>query len=261
MIALKNTTVKYGKRVIRTALQNVSMKSDGDKTVIIGPNGSGKTTLLKVMLGLVTPESGTVELNGSDVWSLRKEFSISTNLPEVYRLLSCTVSEIIQIYSDLKKAKTDGAYRLIEFFNLENALGNRLHELSTGELKLIGNILSVSFNPSTVLLDEPFESIDFSRRMKFLDFLINLNCEIVLNTHEIELLKHLQGWALYFMIEGKLYGRFEASSLHELYLNKGRLNNALSIIETSFGDFSITKDTGNIPLESAGSFDSLFRGA
>ncbi len=109
-----------------------------------------------------------------------------------------------------------------------------------------------------VLLDEPFDNIDQGNRIGLLDILNNFKGGVLLNTHELDILNRLGGWSLYFMIEGKLIGKFYANQLKNLFLNKGELFGSLAVIDTSFGRFSITENSGQVSMANLRSLDSMF---
>ncbi|MGC8505443.1 MAG: ATP-binding cassette domain-containing protein [Thermoplasmata archaeon] len=258
MIELKDVTVRYDRRYSRHALEHINMTVKKEKIVVIGPNGSGKTTLLKVLLGLVQIESGKAYVNGMDIRTIKGETGVSTNMVEVYRIMGATVKDLINIYSDLKGSDPAGPRDMVYEFGLEDILDKKIHQISSGEQKMIGNIMSLSFNPSLILMDEPFDNVDQGRRLKLLDAVEKTDTEMIINTHEFDMLNRLQGWGLYFIIEGKLFGKFQVSQLKNLYINRGELSESLAVMDTSFGKFSITENSGSVPIVSARNLNAIF---
>ncbi len=258
MVELSSVSVRYDGRNGNYALENVNLKVHNEKVVVIGPNGSGKTTLLKVLLGLVQADSGLASINGMDVRTIRGEIAVSTNLAEVYRLMGNTVRDIIRLYSDLKGSDSGEAEELVYRLGLEETLGKKIHQLSSGEQKMVGNIMSLSFSPSIILMDEPFDNVDQGRRLKLLDIIKKSSADIIINTHEFDLLNRLEDWTLYFIIEGKIFGKFFVSQLKNLYLNRGEVPGCVSVMDTSFGKFSITENSGAVPIAAARNLNSIF---
>ncbi len=86
----------------------------------------------------------------------------------------------------------------------------------------------------------------------------NIQSEIIINTHEFDLLNRLEGWALYFIIEGKLFGKFQVSQLKNLYINRGEVAGNICVLDTSFGKFSITENSGAVPIASDRNFNAVF---
>jgi ABC-type multidrug transport system ATPase subunit len=172
--------------------------------------------------------------------------------------MGSSVLDAVRMYAELKGSGPDEALDLISKFGLEETLRRKIFQLSSGQQKMIGNILALSFSPSIVLLDEPFENVDQGRRIKLLNIIETIDAEIILNTHELDILKRFKKWGLYFIVEGKLLGRFDASNADRLFLNRGDIHGNLAVLETSFGKYSITKDSGQVPLSSARDLASVF---
>lgn len=146
----------------------------------------------------------------------------------------------------------------MEGFNLGETFGSPLFALSSGQQKMVCNILALSFSPKIVLLDEPFDNIDQTGRLKLLQLITSMNAEIILNTHEFDLLNRLQDWEMYFIIEGKLFGKFKCAQLRNLYINRDEVPGSIAVMDTSFGKFSITENSGSVPIASARNLNSLF---
>lgn len=168
------------------------------------------------------------------------------------------MNDIVKVYADLRGGNPVDAFKVMEDFNLGETFRSPLFALSSGQQKMVCNILALSFSPKIVLLDELFDNIDQSGRLKLLQLITTANAEIVLNTHEFDLLNRLQDWGMYFIIEGKLFGKFKCAQLRSLYINKGEAPGNIAVMETSFGKFSITEGTGTTPISSARNLNSLF---
>ncbi|MEM0157522.1 MAG: ATP-binding cassette domain-containing protein [Thermoplasmataceae archaeon] len=258
MVEIVNATVRYNKMSKKAALDAVNFTSGGEKAVIIGPNGSGKTTILRLLLGLAISETGTVKVFGQSVNRIKNETRVSTNLSDVYRIMRCTVLDTFKIYAKMKGGNMEEPIDMIRKFGLQGILGNKLYELSTGQQKMVCNILAFSFSPSIILLDEPFDNVDQGSRIKLLEIIGNYKGDIILNTHEFDFLNRLKGWSMYFMIEGKIFGKFNSDQLRDLYLNKGEIAGNLGVIETSFGKFCITENYGSVPISTSRNLNSMF---
>ena len=239
------------------ALRNVHLELGNEKMVVVGANGSGKTTLLKSILGLVAPSAGRVSVFGQDVRSIRGVSGVTTNLPEVYRLISLPVRDLIALYARIKGGRVSELLDRLDEFELTEVLSQRIFQLSTGQQKMLVNLFAVSFGPKLVLLDEPFDNVDFTRRRRFVRLLQELPAGVLLNTHELELLAAFDGWRLALMFEGGLFGPFRVGVLDRLYLSKGAVAGSLTVMQTSLGPFSLTLDRGDRPIKSATSLSSL----
>jgi ABC-type multidrug transport system ATPase subunit len=258
MLQVQDLTVTYNKRSEGPVLREVNFSlSANEKVVIVGPNGSGKSTLFRAILGLTQFSQGSVQVFGTDVSKYTQDIRVSTNLAEVFRLAYVKVRDLVNMFAELKGGSPGEAFRLFHDFELDSILDKKMHQLSTGQSKMFGNILAVCFSPKLVLLDEPFDNVDESRRRRFIEILKTLNAEIVIITHEFNLLKRLEVWSLYFMLEGKLWGKFSASDLERLFITKGEAKDALAVMETSLGTLSVTLDHGDIPVGTARNLNAL----
>ncbi len=216
MLQIENLTVSYEKHSGDPVLKGVNLTVSNEKAVIVGPNGSGKSTLFKAVLGLTPIREGSVKVFGTEARNKKNDTRVSTNLAEVYRLAYVRLRDLVKIYAELKAGDPDQSFKMFRDFELESILRKRMHELSTGQAKMFGNIIAVSFSPKLVLLDEPFDNVDENRRRRFIEVLRNLDSETIIITHEFNLLQRLADWGLYFMLEGKLWGKFLASQLDRL---------------------------------------------
>lgn len=238
-------------------MRNVNLSLGTERVVVVGPNGSGKTTLLRAILGLAPITSGTARVFGQDVSTVRGELRVSTNLAEVYRLISLPVRDLLPIFARLKGGDPAALARRVHEFELEGTLDRKIYELSTGQQKLLGVLLALSAGPGLLLLDEPFDNVDFSRRRRLAALLQEQSGAALLSTHELELLRLFDGWHLAFMFEGRLVGPFETANVDRLFLSRGRVPDALAILETSAGVFSVTLDRGDLPVKNATSLTAL----
>jgi ABC-type multidrug transport system ATPase subunit len=251
MIEANNAYIGY-KNV--EVLRNINIKID-ESSVLVGPNGSGKTTFLNSILGFSKVIRGKLSVFGKDVSKLRNFIGISTNLVEVYKILSVKIRDLIKIYAELYGGEVSDALNLLNMFNF-NSFDKKIYEISLGQQKILANVLALAFNPKLALLDEPFENLDQSRRLKMIKLLKEMrNCKVVLTTHEINLVKKLKEWKLYLVFNGSIYGPF--STTDELYVSRGKISDALVLIQTNNGYLSVTRDNGELPLSSIGDIENL----
>jgi putative ABC transport system ATP-binding protein len=166
------------------AVKDVSFECGaGDFIAIVGPSGSGKTTLLAMIGGLLTPTSGTIEVNGRDVARLsigeQAKFR-RTSVGYVFQannlLPFLTAREnlmLIQSLSrqDRREAETR-ADRLLAELGLEGRAGALGTQLSGGERQRVAIARALMNDPSLVLVDEPTASLDSSRGRQVVTSLI-----------------------------------------------------------------------------------------
>lgn len=146
------------------ALAGVSATVPMGKVVgLLGHNGAGKSTLIKLILGLIEPTSGHVEVLGQSPWgrdavSLRRRIGY---LPESVAFYgNLTGSEVISYLADLKRASRQQASKLLARVGLEYAKDRRVSTYSKGMRQRLGLAQALLASPELVVLDEPTGGLD-----------------------------------------------------------------------------------------------------
>ncbi len=153
----------------RHAVQGISLEVNSGSVVgLLGPNGAGKTTSFYMVVGLVSPDKGYIELDKTDITNLpiyrraRKGISYLPQEPSVFRNL--TVGQNIQVALDAKNITGNKRQelfdRLISDFDLNAIVHSRGYALSGGERRRVEIARSLVGQPKFLLLDEPFAGID-----------------------------------------------------------------------------------------------------
>ncbi len=142
--------------------------TQGEVVGLLGPNGAGKTTTFYIMVGLVSPDSGQVVLDGIEITNLpmylraRNGISYLPQEPSIFRKL--TVEEnILAVLETLPLTPNDRRTRLeelIEELGLQQVRRSYGYLLSGGERRRVEIARSLVISPSFILLDEPFSGID-----------------------------------------------------------------------------------------------------
>ena len=166
MISTKTITKTYNGQNV---LDEVSLDVPAGKTIsLIGPSGCGKSTLLRIMMGLISPDSGRVEINGqqlrsANVLELRREMGYVVQSGGLFPHL--TARENLTLVSSHMGWKPEDETRrigqLAELTSIsESLLDRRAERLSGGQAQRISLMRALMLDPAIILLDEPLGSID-----------------------------------------------------------------------------------------------------
>lgn len=153
---------------------------------ILGPNGSGKTTLIKIINGLISPTSGTVEINGNKPGIASKK--VISYLPDKnYLNLNFSLKELLNFYKDFyENFDMDKALKLTS--DLKLSLDDKLKIMSKGTKEKVQLILVMSRKADLYILDEPIGGVDPAIRDYILKTVLNNldeNASLLISTHLI----------------------------------------------------------------------------
>ena len=180
------------------ALNDVSFTVDrGELMGVIGPNGAGKSTTVKILSGILTPDSGTVTMDGRIPWENRKEHVGHIGVVFGQRMQLWWDVPILDSYALLKDIYriSDQDYQsrldeLTDTLQLAELLRTPLRQLSLGQrmrAELCGSLLH---RPELLFLDEPTIGLDSVSKLALRDFLLWENraygTTILLTTHDME---------------------------------------------------------------------------
>ena len=199
-----------------TAVQTLDFEMEPGKVVeITGRSGSGKSTLLNMLSGMLTPTSGKVFLDDTDLYALdEKALARLRNekiglIPQGHTaLLSLTVLENVLLPSILYSRGTppeDRARELIADVGLETMINAKPNELSGGELRRMAIARAMLIRPGILLADEPTAGLDNENVIGVLSLLRSAadnGAGVLLVTHEIEAAEYAD--EVYTMDSGKL---------------------------------------------------------
>ncbi len=177
-----------------TVLEGVSLTlHEREFIALIGPNGGGKTTLLRVILGLVKPYRGSVEVFGLPPKEGRRWIGYLPQYAAFDREFPITVLEVVLMgrYRGPLKAYTeedvDAAMKALETVGMAEYSHQRIGHLSGGELQRVLMARALVREPRLLLLDEPMSNIDPEMRESLYRLLVKLKerMSILLVSHDI----------------------------------------------------------------------------
>ncbi|MFJ1542968.1 ABC transporter ATP-binding protein [Micromonospora chalcea] len=183
-----------------TALDRVTLDvPKGSLTAVIGPSGSGKSSLLAVAATLITPDSGTVTVDGTATTGMsrgeladlrRHRIGIVFQQPNL--LPSLTAAEQLQVMAQIDgrppaRARTR-AVELLDAVGLAGQADRRPHQLSGGQRQRVNIARALMNDPTVLLVDEPTSALDHERGAAVIDLITRLTHQqttaTVLVTHD-----------------------------------------------------------------------------
>ena len=173
-VLISDVTKRFG---VVEAVRSVSFTlEEGETVALVGHNGAGKTTLLKLMLGLIRPTSGTLEVLGQ--YPASGEFSARRRLgylPEnVSFNAALTGRETLTFYARLKREPLQCVRALLDRVGLAHAADRRVGTYSKGMRQRLGLAQTLLGEPRVLLLDEPTTGLDPALRQSFYEIVEEL---------------------------------------------------------------------------------------
>ena len=162
-LEVKNLVKKFKSTI---AVNNISLEIEKNSTLgLLGPNGCGKTTSIGMMLGLITPTSGEIFIDGMPLNSNNRiELLSLMNFASPYIELpkKLTVIQNLEVYARLYgvKEKSNRIEELVADLNLKKFLYKKTGELSSGQKNRVSLAKSLINRPKLLFLDEPTASLD-----------------------------------------------------------------------------------------------------
>ncbi len=202
LVSVRGVDFSYnGERVLEGI--NLAVRR-GEFLGIIGPNGSGKTTLLKLILGLLKPETGSVELFGQSTGEFAGWAKIGY-VPQragtsamQFPLTVYEVAAMGRVKAGLVdfSTKADGeavieALKEVDMYSLRNRL---IGEISGGQLQRVFIARALASKPELLVLDEPTVGVDGGSQTKFYQLLRDLHKKskltLILISHDVDVVAH-----------------------------------------------------------------------
>jgi len=212
LINLSGITFKYP-GAAQPVLDNLDLKFyAGEKIGLVAPNGSGKTTLLHIIMGLLKPNSGRLEIFGRPVSEEKDFLEVRRRIGLLFQdsddqLFSPTVLEDVAFgplnLGQSKAEAVDIARRTLTKLGLSGFEERITIKLSGGEKRLVALATVLAMEPQILLLDEPLNGLDIETQKKIGRILAELDLSYIIISHDIDFLASITG-SIYTMQAGKI---------------------------------------------------------
>jgi ABC-2 type transport system ATP-binding protein len=193
MIVVQGVVKKYGEKL---AVDGVSFQvNKGEFVSLLGPNGAGKTTLIRVVLALIKPNEGKVEIMGKDPF---KDKGVLRNVGYVQELPNLppflTGRQVLQLSAKIKKVGKDEVDELLALVGMSDLADRQIAKYSKGMVQRIAIAEALLGDPEILIMDEPNIGVDpvFSLHIReTFDKLKRRGASILMTSHELEDVKKL----------------------------------------------------------------------
>ncbi len=187
MIKISNVTKTFDDF---KAIDNISIEV-GNSSVygLVGYNGAGKTTLLKMIAGIYTPDSGTIEFDGIDLFAHPEKKQELFYVPDdLYFGLSSSMKSMAKYYKGYyPNFCMETFHRLADLFGLD--INKKIMGFSKGMQRQAEMVLGLSTLPKAILLDESFDGLDPAKRnltkKLLLDYMAEKECSVIISSHNL----------------------------------------------------------------------------
>ena len=204
ILKTENLTKIYGKGENKVvALDNVNISiNEGEFVSIVGASGSGKSTLLHLLGGVDKPTSGTVYVNGKDIYKLssdnlaifrRREVGLIYQFYNLIPILTAKENITLPLELDNKKVDNKELDKLLKDLGIEDRRNHLPNQLSGGQQQRVSIGRALITHPAIVLADEPTGNLDSKSSDEIVELLKKANKEykqtIIMITHNMEIAK------------------------------------------------------------------------
>ena len=176
----------------------------GENLLIIGNSGIGKTTLLHLLAGILKPDSGSINISGTDISKFSdteldkfRGDNIGIVFQKPHFISSLTINENLKLAQYLSSSKTSvDAKKILESLNINDKYQQKPNQLSEGEKQRASIALALINSPSLILADEPTSSLDDFNCDNVIKLLKTQakdhKAQLIVITHDARLKKHFK---------------------------------------------------------------------
>ena len=193
VISIKDVSFSYSGPVV---LEGINLEvEEGEFLGVVGPNAGGKSTLLKLILGLLEPVSGTIDVLGCEPQSASRKIGYVPQYPAFGRDFPITVEQVVlmgclgnsSFFGGNSRQDRWIAHRAMVETEVEGLAKRQISTLSGGQLQRVLVARALACEPRILILDEPTANIDMRVESDIFDLLkhINQRMTIILVSHDI----------------------------------------------------------------------------
>jgi cobalt/nickel transport system ATP-binding protein len=192
--------INFGHPGGKTVLNHLDFKFyKGDRIGLVAPNGSGKTTFFHLIMGLIRPTSGYMELFGNAVSNAKDFENVRQRIGFLFQdpddqLFNPTVIEDVAFgplnLGKSKKEAIDIARRTLADLGLEGFEDRITFKLSGGEKRLVSLATVLAMEPEVLLLDEPLNALDSDTSARITEIISKFDQSYIIITHDLDFALH-----------------------------------------------------------------------
>ncbi len=196
-LEIKDISFQYNPKY-EPAIWNTTLAfSQGEQVAIIGENGAGKTTLAKLMIGMLKPQKGSINIEGKTIAKLSIA-DIAEQIGYVFQnpnvmLFTNTVKQELELsllrFDFTKEEKQKKIDEVLDFFNLTKYENTHPRLLSRGEKQKLALAAVLIQEPKIIILDEPFSGIDRLQKSTLLNYIRELKVQgklVIIVSHDLD---------------------------------------------------------------------------
>ncbi len=198
MIYIKNLSYTYPDG--NQALTDVSIDiAEGSTVAVVGANGAGKSTLLSLLVGILAPVGGEIEIAGipmkkERLEEIRRKVGFVFQNPDDQLFMARVYDDIAfgpRNFGHSAEEVAEMANRAVETMNISHLKNRAPHKLSGGEKRNVAIAAVLAMNPEVLLFDEPSSYLDPKSRRNFIRVMDTLHHTKLIATHDLDLVLDL----------------------------------------------------------------------